>query len=161
MKGNPEVLHYLQEVLKGELTAINQYFLHAEMLENWGYKGLAAYTKKEAIGEMKHAEAVMERMLLLDGAPNMQELMKLRIGQDVKAMHENDLALEFEAVDRLNKAIAAAVAAGDNGSRELFERILTDEEEHIDFLEAQLTMIEQMGLPNYLTVQVEKDINAQ
>jgi bacterioferritin len=161
MKGNPEVLHYLQEVLKGELTAINQYFLHAEMLENWGYKGLAGYTKKESIGEMKHAEAVMERMLFLDGAPNMQDLMKLRIGQDVKAIHENDLALEFEAVERLNKAIAAAVAAGDNGSRELFERILTDEEEHIDFLEAQLTMIEQMGLPNYLTVQVEKDINAQ
>jgi bacterioferritin len=160
MKGNPEVLHYLQEALKGELTAINQYFLHAEMLENWGYKGLAGYTKKESIGEMKHAEAVMERMLFLDGAPNMQDLMKLRIGQDVKAIHENDLALEFEAVDRLNKAIAAAVAAGDNGSRELFERILTDEEEHIDFLEAQLTMIEQMGLPNYLTVQVEKDINA-
>ncbi len=159
MKGNPEVLHYLQEVLKGELTAISQYFLHAEMLENWGYKGLAGYTKKESIGEMKHAEAVMERMLFLDGAPNMQDLMKLRIGQDVKAIHENDLALEFEAVDRLNKAIAAAVAAGDNGSRELFERILTDEEEHIDFLEAQLTMIEQMGLPNYLTVQVEKDIN--
>lgn len=157
MKGNPEVLNFLQQVLQSELTAISQYFLHAEMLENWGYKGLAKYTKMESIGEMKHAEAVMERMLFLDGAPNMQELFKLRIGQDVKAIHENDLQLEYEAVERLNKAIAAAVAAGDNGSRELFERILKDEEEHVDFLEAQLTMIEQMGLPNYLVTQIEKE----
>jgi len=158
MKGNPEVLNYLQEVLKSELTAISQYFLHAEMLDNWGYKGLGKYTKGEAIGEMKHAEAVLERMLFLDGTPNMQELHKLRIGQDVKQIHENDLSLEFEAVDRLNKAIAVAVAAGDNGTRDLFEQILKDEEMHVDFLEAQLTMIEQMGLPNYLTVQVEKEV---
>ncbi len=157
MKGNPEVLNYLQQVLQSELTAISQYFLHAEMLENWGYKGLAKYTKMESIGEMKHAEAVMERMLFLDGTPNMQELFKLRIGQDVKAIHENDLQLEYEAVERLNKAIAASVAAADNGSRELFERILKDEEEHVDFLEAQLTMIEQMGLPNYLVTQIEKE----
>jgi bacterioferritin len=157
MKGNPEVLNYLQQVLQGELTAINQYFLHAEMLENWGYKGLAKYTKMESIGEMRHAEALMERMLFLDGTPNMQELFKLRIGQDVKAIHENDLQLEYEAVERLNKAIAASVAAADNGSRELFERILKDEEEHVDFLEAQLTMIEQMGLPNYLVTQIEKE----
>ncbi len=157
MQGNAEVIKYLQEVLCGELTAINQYFLHAEMLENWGYKGLANYTKKESIGEMKHAEACIERILFLDGLPNLQDLFRLRIGQNVKEIHENDLQLEYDAVARLNKAIAASVAAGDNGSRELFERILTDEEEHIDFLEAQLTMIEQMGLPNYLVTQVEKE----
>ncbi len=157
MQGNAEVIKYLQEVLCGELTAINQYFLHAEMLENWGYKGLANYTKKESIGEMKHAEAAIERILFLDGLPNLQDLFRLRIGQNVKEIHENDLQLEYEAVARLNKAIAASVAAGDNGSRELFERILTDEEEHIDFLEAQLTMIEQMGLPNYLVTLVEKE----
>ncbi len=155
MKGNPEVIHHLQEVLKAELTAISQYVLHAEMMENWGYKGLAKYTKMEAIGEMKHAEAVLERMLFLDGTPSMQELFKLRIGQNVQQMHENDLQLEFDAVDRLNKAVAVAVAAGDNGSRELFERILKDEEMHVDFLEAQLTMIEQMGIQNYLALQVE------
>jgi bacterioferritin len=157
MQGNPEVIKYLQEVLCGELTAINQYFLHAEMLENWGYKGLAGYTKKESIGEMKHAEACIERILFLDGLPNLQDLFRLRIGQNVKEIHENDLQLEYEAVARLNKAIAASVAAGDNGSRELFERILTDEEEHVDFLEAQLTMIEQMGLPNYLVTLVERE----
>ncbi len=94
MKGNAEVLGYLQEVLKSELTAISQYFLHAEMLENWGYKGLAKITKVESIGEMRHAEAVMERMLFLDGAPNMPELFKLRIGQNVKQIHENELAAE-------------------------------------------------------------------
>lgn len=157
MKGNPEVLAYLQEVLKSELTAINQYFLHAEMLENWGYKGLADYTKKESIGEMRHAEACLERMLFLDGQPSMQELNKLRIGSNVKQIHENDLALEYEAVERLNKAIAAATAAADNGSRELFEKILIDEEEHVDFLEAQLTLIEQMGLELYLSKQIEKE----
>ena len=157
MKGNPEVIGHLQEVLKAELTAISQYVLHSEMMDNWGYKGLAKYTKMEAIGEMKHAEAVIERLLFLDGTPSMQDLNKLRIGQNVQQMHENDLALEFDAVDRLNKASASAVAAGDNGSRELFESILKDEEGHVDFLEAQLTMIEQMGLPNYLMTQVEKE----
>ena len=157
MKGNPEVIGHLQEVLKAELTAISQYVLHSEMMDNWGYKGLAKYTKMEAIGEMKHAEAVIERLLFLDGTPSMQELFKLRIGQNVQQMHENDLALELDAVERLNKAVASAVAAGDNGSRELFESILKDEEGHVDFLEAQLTMIEQMGLPNYLMTQVEKE----
>ena len=112
---------------------------------------------KEAIGEMKHAEAVIERMLFLDGTPSLQELFPLNIGQNVKQMHENDLALEHLAIARLNKAVAAAVAAGDNGSRDLFESILKDEEGHADFLEAQLTMIEQMGLPNYLMAQIEKE----
>ncbi len=157
MKGNPEVIHHLQEVLKAELTAISQYILHSEMMDNWGYKGLAKFTKMEAIGEMKHAEAVLERMLFLDGMPNMQELFKLRIGQTVKEMHEYDLDLELQAIERLNKAVAVAVAVGDNGSRDLFESILKDEEGHADFLEAQLTMIEQMGLPNYLMAQIEKE----
>jgi bacterioferritin len=157
MKGNPEVIEHLQEALKAELTAISQYILHSEMMDNWGYKGLAKYTKMEAIGEMKHAEAVIERMLFLDGSPSLQELFPLNIGQNVKQMHENDLALELQAIARLNKAVAAAVAAGDNGSRDLFESILKDEEGHADFLEAQLTMIEQMGLPNYLMAQIEKE----
>lgn len=154
MKGNPEVLGYLQEVLKAELTAINQYFLHAEMMENWGYLKLAGITRKESIEEMMHAEKLIERILYLDGAPNMSELFPLRIGQNLKAQLENDLALEYEAVPRLNKAINAAAAAGDNGSRELFEKILVDEEHHVDFLEAQLHMIGEMGYENYLAQQI-------
>jgi bacterioferritin len=150
MKGNEKVLAYLQEVLTAELTAINQYFLHAEMCENWGYKKLAGITKKESIEEMQHAEALLERLLYLDGSPNMGNLFPLRIGQTVKEQVENDLALEYEAVARLNKAIACAVEAADNGSRELFEKILTDEEHHIDYLEAQLHMIREMGYENYL-----------
>ena len=134
MKGNPQVLAYLQEVLKAELTAINQYFLHAEMLNNWGYQRLYKYTRKESIEEMVHAEKVLERMLFLDGTPNMSELFTLRIGQNVKEQFQNDLALELEALPRLNKAIAAATEAADNGSRELFEEILVDEEEHVDWI---------------------------
>jgi len=156
MRGNDTVIAYLNEVLKAELTAINQYFLHAEMCENWGYERLAKYTKKESIDEMKHAEALIERILYLDGEPNMSELFTLRIGKDVKAQFENDLALEIEAVARLNKAVAAAVEAGDNGSRELFEKILTDEEHHIDWLEAQLHLIQEIGLSHYLAQQVHE-----
>ena len=156
MKGNPKVLAYLQEVLKAELTAINQYFLHAEMLQNWGYKRLYKYTRKESIEEMVHAEKVLERMLFLDGAPNMSELFGLRIGQNVKDQFKNDLALEMEALPRLNKAIAVATEVGDNGSRELFEEILVDEEEHVDWLEAQLQMIEEMGIQNYLAMQIHE-----
>ena len=156
MKGDPKVLAYLQEVLKAELTAINQYFLHAEMLQNWGYKRLYKYTRKESIEEMVHAEKVLERMLFLDGAPNMSELFGLRIGQNVKDQFKNDLALEMEALPRLNKAIAVATEVGDNGSRELFEEILVDEEEHVDWLEAQLQMIEEMGIQNYLAMQMHE-----
>jgi bacterioferritin len=154
LKGNSEVIGYLQEVLKGELTAINQYFLHAEMMENWGYLKLAGITRKESIEEMMHAEKLIERILYLDGSPNMSELFPLRIGQNLKAQLENDLALEYEAVPRLNRAINAAVAAGDNGSRDLFEKILVDEEHHVDFLEAQLHMIGEMGYENYLAQQI-------
>lgn len=157
MKGNETVLQYLQDVLTAELTAINQYFLHAEMMENWGYERLAKITKKESIEEMVHAEKLLHRMLYLDGAPNMGSLFPLRIGQNVKQQFENDLALELEAVPRLNKAIEAAIAAGDNGSRELFEKILLDEEHHIDYLEAQLHMIQELGYENYLAQQIKEE----
>jgi bacterioferritin len=157
MKGDPKVLEYLQEVLTAELTAINQYFLHAEMMENWGYLRLAAFTKKESIEEMQHAEKLIERILYLDGMPNMSQLFPLRIGMNVKDQIQNDLQLEYEAVPRLNRAINAAVAAGDNGSRDLFEKILTDEEHHVDYLEAQLHMIQEMGYENYLSQQIHKE----
>lgn len=157
MKGNATVLKYLQETLTAELTAINQYFLHAEMMENWGYERLAKITKKESIEEMMHAEKLLHRMLYLDGSPSMSELFPLRIGQTVKEMIENDLALELEAVPRLNKAIAASIEAGDNGSRELFEKILLDEEHHVDYLEAQLHMIKEVGYENYLAQQMKEE----
>jgi bacterioferritin len=157
MKGDPKVIEYLQEVLTGELTAINQYFLHAEMMENWGYKRLAAHTRKESIEEMGHAERLIERILYLDGSPSLSTLFPLRIGQSVKAQIENDLQVEYDAVPRLNKAINAAVEAGDNGSRELFESILKDEEEHVDHLEAQLYLIAEMGYENYLAQHIHKE----
>ncbi len=160
MKGNKKVIAHLQEALKAELTAINQYFLHAEMMENWGYERLAKMTKKESIDEMRHAEALIERLLFLDGAPNMSELFPLRIGQTLKEQLENDLALECDALPRLNKAITASVEAGDNGSRELFEKILVDEEHHVDFLEAQLHLIKEMGYENYLAQQIKQDAGA-
>lgn len=156
MKGNQKVLDYLNDVLKAELTAISQYFLHAEMMENWGYHRLANFTRKESIDEMRHAEILMERILFLDGMPRMHELFPLRIGQNVKGQIENDLALEKEAVARLNNAIRESVAVSDNASRELFESILTDEEEHVEFLEAQLFMMEEMGYERYLSKQMNK-----
>ncbi len=157
MRGNEKVIGYLQDVLKAELTAINQYFLHAEMCENWGYERMATYVRKESIDEMKHAELLIERILFLDGMPRMNELFPLRIGTTIKAQIENDVQLEYEAVARLNAAIATAVEAGDNGSRELFEKILTDEEHHVDWLEGQLHMIQEMGYDNYLAQQMRKE----
>jgi len=142
VKGYAKVLALLNEVLKAELTAINQYFLHAEMCENWGYEKLAKHTRKESIEEMGHAEILMERLLLLDGSPNMTDYFKINIGQNVKQQLENDLKLELTAVKRLNDGIKACVAAADNGSRELLEKILVDEEHHIDWLEGQLHAIE-------------------
>jgi bacterioferritin len=154
LKGDKKIIQLLNEVLKAELTAINQYFLHAEMMNNWGYQKLYAYTRKESIEEMKHAEEVMERILFLDGIPKMAEMFPLRIGANVKSQFENDLALELEALPRLNEAVAYAAKIGDNGSRDLFERILTDEEEHVDWLEAQLHMIKEVGIENYLASQI-------
>jgi len=157
MKGDAKVLEYLQECLTAELTAINQYFLHAEMMENWGYERLGKITKKESIEEMIHAEKLLHRILYFDGSPNMSQLFALRIGQNVKEQIEFDLDLEYQAVPRLNKAINAAVAAGDNGSRDLFESILKDEEHHVDYLEAQLHMIKEMGYENYLAQNMRKE----
>lgn len=157
MKGNPKVIQFLQDVLTAELTAINQYFLHAEMMENWGYERLGKITKKESIEEMVHAEKLLHRMLYLDGSPNMSALFPLRIGQTVKEQIENDLALELEALTRLNNAIKTSVEVGDNGSRELFESILKDEEHHVDYLEAQLHMIKEMGYDNYLAQNMKEE----
>jgi bacterioferritin len=154
VKGDPKVLAMLQEVLKAELTAINQYFLHAEMQENWGYEALAKHTRAESIDEMKHAEKLLERMLYLDGSPSMSDYFKINIGGHVKQQFENDVEVEYAAVKRLNKFIAECSKLGDNGTRELFEHILVDEEEHVDYLEAQLHMIGEMGIENYLAQQL-------
>ena len=154
MKGDPKVIALLNEVLKAELTAINQYFLHAEMCENWGYYKLSKLAKKESIEEMQHAEILMERILYLDGTPNMSDYFKINIGQSVKAQFQNDLALEVDAVKRLNGGIELCVKAGDNGSRDLLSKILNDEEHHIDWLEAQLNTIKEIGIENYLAQQL-------
>lgn len=156
MKGDAKVIAVLNQVLKAELTAINQYFLHAEMCENWGYQKLAKHTRKESIEEMQHAEKLMERILLLDGTPNMSEYFKINIGQNVKAQLQNDLNVELEAVKRLNNGVETCVKAGDNGSRDLLEGILTDEEEHIDWLEGQLHAVDEMGIENYLAQQLHE-----
>lgn len=154
MQGDPKILEVLNEVLTAELTAINQYFLHAKMMENWGFDRLASHTRDESIDEMKHAEQVTERVLYFDGVPNFQRLFSLNIGETVPEMFQADLELEYEAVGRLNKGIALAVEVGDNGTRELFESILVSEEKHIDWLETQLESIRQVGLENYLSEQL-------
>ena len=154
MKGDPKVIAVLNQVLKAELTAINQYFLHAEMCVNWGYQRLANLARKESIEEMQHAEKCMERILMLDGTPNMSDYFKINIGQNVKAQLQNDLQLEYDAVKRLNAGIETAVKAGDNGSRDLLGSILADEEHHIDWLEGQLHAIGEMGIENYLAQQL-------
>jgi bacterioferritin len=156
MKGNPKVLEELNKALKEELTAINQYFLHAEMCENWGYKKLSDYIKKQSIGEMKHAEKLMERILFLDGTPSMMPL-ELKVGGSVKGMLESDLALEVGAVKEYNDAIAIATKEGDNGSRDLFVELLKDEEDHVDFLEAQMHLIKEVGYERYLSLQMGEE----
>ena len=157
MKGDAKVIKLLNQVLKAELTAVNQYFLHAEMCHNWRYEKLYGYVRKESIDEMKHAEILMERILYLEGTPNMTDYFKINIGPTVEQQFKNDLQVEYEAVDRLNEGIKACVAAGDNGSRELLEKILVDEEQHVDWLEAQLHAIEEMGIQNYLAQQLHGD----
>jgi bacterioferritin len=154
MQGNAEIIELLNEVLTSELTAINQYFIHAKMCQNWGYGKLAHHIRDESIDEMKHAEILIDRILFLDGVPNLQRLSALRVGENVEEQFRNDLAVEYEAVERLNRGIAACVAAADNGTRHLFEEILVAEEEHADWLETQLTAIEQVGLQNYLAEQL-------
>jgi bacterioferritin len=156
MKSDAEVIQVLQDVLCAELTAINQYFIHARMCENWRYKRLADHTYKESMGEMKHAQVLIDRILYFDGAPNMQKYMKVSVGGTVKEMHELDLAVELDAVARLNKGIELARAKGDNGTRALLEEILKGEEEHIDWIEAQLHQIREIGIENYLAQQVDE-----
>jgi len=156
VKGNSKVIAVLSEVLKAELTAINQYFLHAEMCENWGYEKLSGYIKKQSIGEMKHAESLMERILFLDGIPSMQPL-QLTIGANVREMLKSDLELEVNAVAMYNNAVKLALENGDNGSRDLFVKLLKDEEEHVDWLEAQIHQIGELGYERYLSMQMGEE----
>ena len=157
MQGKPNVIAALNEALKEELTAINQYFLHAEMCENWHYDKLGDYIKKQSIDEMKHAEELIERILFLDATPNMTELLQLTIGRNVKEQLESDLELELGAVDMYNRAIQISRDEADNASRELFERLLKDEEAHVDWLEAQLHQIQELGYERYLSQQVREE----
>ena len=153
MKGNPKVIEELNKALREELTTINQYFVHAEMCENWGYEKLSGYIKKQSIGEMKHAEALLERIFFLDGTPTMDP-MKLTIGSSVKQALESDLKLELSAVKSYNEAVRIATEEKDNGSRDLFVVLLKDEESHVDWLEGQMHMIEELGYERYLTMQM-------
>jgi bacterioferritin len=155
MKGSEDVVQLLNDVLCAELTGINQYIIHAMMCANWRYKRLAEHSRKESIEEMKHAQDVIERILYLDGQPNMQKYMKVNVGKTIPEQHRFDLALEKDAVERLNAGVELAVKKGDNGTRALLEKILVDEEEHIDWIEAQLQQIEDMGLEHYLAQQIE------
>jgi len=154
MKGDARVIDLLNEVLTGELTAINQYFLHAKMCANWGYQALAERIRKESIDEMKHADMLIERILYLDGLPNLQRLAKLAIGTTVVEMLKNDLSVEAVAIPLLNKGIQLCRDAGDNGSEELLTRILVSEEEHVDWLEAQLELVNQVGPQLYQSQQI-------
>ena len=150
MQGDPEVIEFLNEQLTAELTAINQYFLHARMQLNFGWTTLAAHTRHESIDEMRHAELLTDRILFLDGLPNLQKLFALRIGESAKEMFECDMKVEVEAVDRLRRGIEYMRSVGDVTSARMFEDILADEEGHIDYLETQLNLIEQLGEQLYL-----------
>ena len=155
MKAKPEVLDVLSMMLEEELLALNQYMLHAEMQENWGYLRLAKEIRKLSIVEMKHAEALMERILFLEGTPNLSDFPKLNVGKDVKQQLENDVALESSAVAAYNKAIAALRKADDQGSAELLKKLLLEEEAHEDFLDTQLGIIKDIGLQKYLVEQTK------
>ncbi len=155
MQGHAEIIESLNAVLTSELTAINQYFVHGKMSENWGYAKIAENKRSESIGEMKHADRVIDRILYLEGVPNMQRLNSVRVGESVPEQHQLDLELEYSAVSQLNDAIALCRDKADNGTRELFEEILHDEEEGVDYLEAQLGIIEEIGKENYLAEQMK------
>ena len=155
MKGNAQIIDSLNARLAEELTAINQYMVHSEMCDNWGYERLHKIIEKRAIDEMKHAEKLIARILFLDGRPIVSNLNKVHIGAEVEKMHLNDHAAEVDAIKNYNESIKLAVKVGDNGTRELLEKILHDEEEHIDLLEAQIDQIKQMGIQNYLVEQTD------
>ncbi len=155
MKGNPKVIDLLNEVLTNELTAINQYFLHARMCKNWGYERLGQHIYKESIDEMKHADKLIERVLFLDGLPNLQRLGKLAIGTTPVEVLKNDLALELVAIPMLNTHIQTCRDVGDNGTEDLLVHILVSEEEHVDWLESQLELITQLGDGQYLAQQIK------
>jgi bacterioferritin len=157
MRGDQKIIDVLNQVLKAELTSINQYFLHAEMCENWGYYKLSKKIKMESIEEMKHAEQCIERILYLEGTPNMNELFKINIGKDVPTQLQSDLELEYDAVKRLNDGIRLATEVGDNGTRDMLVQILKNEEEHVDWIEAQIQNIQDVGVQNYLAAQMDPD----
>lgn len=155
MKGNSEIIEILGEILSAELTAVNQYFIHAKMNQNWGYLKLASYMKKESIDEMKHADSLIERILYLDGVPDLQRYMKIKVGENIEQILKNDLEVEYAAVERLNRGIEICTRNKDNGSRDLLEKILISEEDHIDWIEAQMNIIKDIGVANYLAQQLQ------
>src|SRR5437762_7163553 len=155
MKGDPKVIELLNEALKNELTAINQYWLHYRLLDNWGVNKLAEFERSESIDEMKHADRLADRILFLDGLPNFQALGRLHIGESVEEVLKADLELEMEALGQLKAAIAHCESVHDYVSRDLFSDILEHEEEHVDTLETQFEMMQRMGLPNYVQLQSE------
>jgi len=154
MKGDAKIIEALNQILTGELTGINQYFIHSRMCRNWGYERLAKKDYEESIGEMKHADEIIERILYLEGVPNMQRLNKVRVGETVPEQLKLDRALEIEAISIMNKTVELAVARHDNGTREIVEEMLRSEEEHLDWLESQLELISQVGVQNYLSQQI-------
>lgn len=154
MKGDKKVIDYLNQVLKNELTAINQYFLHARMFKNWGYSQLNDYEYKESMDEMKHADMLINHILFLDGIPNLQDLGKLAIGEDVREILESDLRLEIDALPLLKEAISCCEECKDYVSRELLEDILAGEEEHVDWLETQINLINDIGIDKYLLSKI-------
>jgi bacterioferritin len=156
MKGSPKVIDTLNDILTAELTAINQYFIHAKMCANWGYKRLYKHIYEESIDEMKHADDLIERILFLDGVPNVQRYNKVTVGETVKEQLELDLKMEYDAVDRFRKAIVLCRNEGDEATAEKLEHMLCSEEEHVDWLETQLQLIEQVGLQNYLAEMIRE-----
>jgi len=157
VKGHDQIIAVLNDVLTAELTAINQYFIHARMCENWGYERLWKKVREESIGEMKHADRLIERILYLEGVPNLQRLGKVNVGETVPEQLKLDLAVEAAAIKALNAGIALSVQLGDNGTRDLLEEILTGEEQHANWIEAQLTLIQQTGEANYLAQQIKNE----
>ena len=154
MQGQPKIIELLNSVLRKELTGVNQYFVHAKMCENWGYQALAKVNRDEAMDEMKHAEKIIDRILFLDGTPNMSSYDRIMIGDNVKQQLESDLALEMAALQVLGPGVKLCLELGDTGSRELLEHIIVDEEQHVDLIEAQVHKIDELGYENYLAEQI-------